>query len=108
MIALFLPFVVTACVQVQENVKLQPAAETVALAMDPPSPITYRLLGTVRGEAAGRSRDEASASARNDLVNKAAAMGASFVTIDDDEVELLPMQDKSKSIVTGRAYSSID
>jgi hypothetical protein len=98
----------SACAEVQENVKLQPSAQQVEFAQDPPSPNVYRLVGTLTGEAAGPTPDSARVSATNDLRNKAAALGATFVTVDEDEAEMLPLQDKAKSVVTGRAYALIE
>ena len=99
----------TGCAEpLPEHVVLQPPAETVAFAMEPPSPDTYKLLGIVTGEAAANDLDVAQQAARNDLRNKAAAIGASLVTIDEDLGEPLPLRDKTKVKLVGRAYKSVD
>ena len=46
--------------------------------------------------------------AKNDLRNKAAALGASLVTIDEDTGEAIPLQAKTKVKLVGRAYKSVD
>src|SRR5260370_33728758 len=94
--------------ELPDHVVLQPSAETVSFAIEPPSPSTYKLVGKVTGEAAANELDVAHQAARNDLRNKSAAIGASFVTIDEDLGEPLPLRDKTKVKLVGRAYKSID
>ena len=62
----------------------QPAAENVEFAIEPPSPDTYKFIGKVTGVAAANDLETAQSAARNDLRNKAAALGASLVTIDEN------------------------
>ena len=88
--------------------QLQPAAEDVDFAMEPPSPNTFMLVGEVTGVAAANDPDAAQDAARNDLRNKAAALGASLVTIDENIGEMMPLQDKTKVKLVGRAYKSVD
>ena len=97
-----------ACDKVQENVVLSPKAHAVEFAMDTPSENVYILVGSVTGEAAGTTIEEAESSARNDLRNKAAAIGASLVVIDEDDGAMLLYQDKSKITIKGRAFKSIE
>jgi hypothetical protein len=94
--------------QLPERIELQPAAESVDFAMEPPSPRTFTLVGQVTGLAAATDPDVAQEAAKNDLRNHAAALGASLVTIDSDEGEAMPFQDKTKVKLVGRAYKSVD
>jgi hypothetical protein len=91
-----------------EHIQLMPQGETVEFALEPPSANTFKLVGEVTGEAAANDPDAAQQSARNDLRNKAAALGASLVTIDEDLGEPVLLQDKTKVKLTGRAYKSVD
>jgi hypothetical protein len=94
--------------QLPDHIALQPAAEEVDFAMEPPSPDAFMLIGEVTGAAAANDADMAQDAAKNDLRNKAAALGASLVTIDEDIGEVLPLQDKTKVKLVGRAYKSVD
>ena len=107
-LVLLLPVVLACAEQLPEHVDLQPAAEDVDIAMEPPSKNTFALIGKVTGIAAANDLDSAQSAARNDLRNKAAALGASLVTIDENVGEALPLQDKTKVKLVGRAYKSVD
>lgn len=100
---------VPACVtEASGPVPLLPQAEHVEFAMDTPSKDAYALVGELRGEASDKDPDAARAFARNDLRNKAAALGATFVTADEETGERLFMQNKTKAVVRGRAYKPVD
>ena len=103
-----LPFVFSCLEQLPEHVELQHAAEDVDFAMEAPSASTFMLIGEVTGVAAANDVDAAQDAARNDLRNKAAALGASLVTIDESVGEMMPFQDKTKVKLIGRAYKSVD
>jgi hypothetical protein len=103
-----LPLVLSCFEQLPDHVQLAPAAEGVDFAMEPPSPSTFALVGQVTGVAAANDADAAQEAARNDLRNKAAALGASLVTIDENVGEMMPLQDKTKVKLVGRAYKAID
>ncbi len=112
-VVFLLPFMLSvllpACFeQLPDHIQLQPAAEDVDFAMEPPSPGTFMLIGQVTGVAAANDPDVAQSAARNDLRNKAAALGASLVTIDENIGEMMPLQDKTKVKLVGRAYKAID
>jgi hypothetical protein len=107
-LVLLLPVVFACAEQFPEHVDLQPAAEDVDFAMEPPSKNTFTLIGKVTGIAAANDLDTAQTAARNDLRNKAAALGASLVTIDENVGEGLPLQDKTKVKLVGRAYKAVD
>jgi Domain of unknown function (DUF4156) len=94
--------------QLPDHVQLQPAAERVDFAMEPPSSSTFMLVGEVTGVAAANDAEVAQDAARNDLRNKAAALGASLVTIDEATGEMMLLQDKTKVKLVGRAYKAID
>jgi hypothetical protein len=106
----FLPLLlVAACAEsLPERIDLSPAGESVEFAMEPPSPRTYQLLGQVVGVAASNDVELAQAAAKNDLRNKAAALGASLVTIDQNLGEPMPLADKTMVKLVGRAYKSVD
>jgi hypothetical protein len=98
-----------ACAQdLPEHVALQPQAETVEIATEPPSPSTFALVGQVTGAAAANDPQAAAEAAKNDLRNKAAALGASLVTIDENTGEAIPLEDKTKVKLVGRAYKAIE
>jgi hypothetical protein len=103
-----IPLAVSCAEQLPDHVALQPAAEKVEFAMEPPSSNTFQLIGRVSGVAAANDPDAAQTAAKNDLRNKAAAMGASLVTIDENLGEPMPLQDKTKVKLVGRAYKSVD
>lgn len=103
-----LPVLLSCAEELPEHVELQPAAEDVDFAMEPPSSSTFMLIGQVTGVAAANDPDVAQDAARNDLRNKAAALGASLVTIDEDIGQMLPLQDRTKVKLVGRAYKSVD
>lgn len=102
---LFATLLFSACAPaVQEQVKLKPEAEQVEFAVETPSANAYSLVGKINADAAGREMDEAILSAKNDLRNQAAAMGATLVIVD----ETIPDKDfvREKRIVhlKGRAF----
>jgi hypothetical protein len=109
-LALFtLPAVLFACAeQIPDHIELQPQAESVEFAVEPPSPNTYTLVGQVTGLAAANDLDTAQQAAKNDIRNKAAALGASLVTIDVNLGEPMPLRDKTRVKLVGRAYKSVD
>ena len=107
--AVFLLAVLLSCFdQLPDHIALQPAAEEVDFAMEPPSSNNFMLIGKVTGVAAANDVDTAQEAARNDLRNKAAALGASLVTIDENVGEMMPLQDKTKVKLVGRAYKAVD
>jgi hypothetical protein len=105
---LALPLILACAEALPEHVELTPAAETVEFAMEPPSSNAYNLVGQVVGTAAGKDVEAAQEAAKNDLRNKAAALGASLVTIDENLGEPMPFADKTKVKLVGRAYKSVD
>ena len=107
-VVFLLPFLLSCAEQLPEHIELQPAAEDVDFAMEPPSANAYMLIGEVTGIAAANDPDTAQDAARNDLRNKAAALGACLVTIDEDIGEMMPLQDRTKVKLVGRAYKSVD
>jgi hypothetical protein len=99
----------SACTEnLPSHVALQPAAEQVDFAAEPPSADGHKLLGTVEAVTVATELDVAEQSARNDLRNKAAAMGASLVTIDQDVAQPVPLTDKMKVRLVGRAYQALE
>lgn len=108
-LVLLFSLLATACAsQLPDHIDLQPQAENVEFAYEPPSPDAYKMIGAVTGEAAANDPDVAQEAAKNDIRNKAAAMGASLVTIDQNLGEPVPLQDKTKVKLVGRAYKAVD
>jgi hypothetical protein len=107
--AVLLLSLAAACAEaLPEHVELNHEAETVEFAMEPPSPRMYKLIGQVIGLAAAKDAEVAQQAAKNDLRNKAAALGASLVTIDENLGEPMPFAEKTKVKLVGRAYKSVD
>ena len=91
-----------------EHVDLVPAGADVEFAAEPPGPTAYKLVGEVTGVAAAHDPEAAQQAARNDMRNKAAALGATLVTVDEDIGEALPLREKTKVKLVGRAYRPVD
>ncbi len=107
--SLFAFWAVASCATtLPDHVPLQPAAESVEIATEPPSASTFSLVGQVTGVAAANDPQVAQQAAKNDLRNKAAALGATLVTIDEDTGEGIPLQDKTKVKLVGRAYKAVE
>jgi hypothetical protein len=106
--ALVVPLIVSCAEALPEHVDLTPEAETVEFAMEAPSAHTHKLLGQVVGQAAAKDVEVAQEAAKNDLRNKAAALGASLVTIDENLGVPMPLAEKTKVKLVGRAYKSVD
>ncbi len=108
----WVPFLVPllfACAgQLPEKVELEPAAENVEFAFEAPSPTGYKFIGQVTGTAEANDLEAAQLSARNDLRNKAAAMGAVLVTIDEDTGKAVLLASKTRVKLVGRAYKPVD
>lgn len=103
------PLVLLACAgQIPQHVDLQPQAENVDFAYEPPSPDAYKEVGHVKGEALGKDADATLEQAKNDLRNKAAALGAELVTIDENVGTPVPLTDETHVTLTGRAYKPVD
>src|SRR5258708_13149719 len=93
---LWVPLGLSCAEQLPDHIALLPAAENVEFALEAPSPNAYQLIGPVTGAAAANDPDTAQAAARNDLRNKAAAMGASLVTIDEHLGDPMLLHAKTK------------
>jgi hypothetical protein len=66
-----------------DKVALAPNAANVEVVSDPPNPDVYEPVGEVSAKVIAKEVGEAFREAANELRNKAAAKGASFVSIDD-------------------------
>lgn len=100
---------VTACAGgIPDHVELQPGAENVEIVSEPPSPNGYKELGRVTGVAVGADPDVAADAAKNDLRNKAAALGADLVTLDENLGKPVPLSRTVKVEVSGRAYKAVE
>jgi len=107
-VAILLPSLFACAAQVPEKVELSPGAENVEFAYDKPSADAYKFLGEVVGVAEAKDPEEAQASAKNDLRNKAAAMGAVLVTIDENTGQAVLLVGKTRVKLVGRAYKPVD
>jgi hypothetical protein len=94
--------------QLPEKVELDPQAENVEFAFETPSPTGYKFVGEVTGVAISDDLEAAQTSARNDLRNKAAALGAVLVHIDEDTGQAVLLAHKMKVKLVGRAYKPVD
>lgn len=103
-----LPALFACAEQIPDHIELEPIGESVEFATEPPNAGAYKLVGQVTGQAAANDLDSAQQAAKNDLRNKAAALGASLVTIDENLGEQMLLQNKTKVRVVGRAYKSTD
>jgi hypothetical protein len=108
LLLLVFPLFLACASSLPDHIDLQPEGEKVEFAYEPPSPDAYKLLGQVTGRAAANDPEVAQTAARNDLRNKAAALGASLVTIDQNLGEPMPLQSKTEVKLIGRAYKPVD
>jgi hypothetical protein len=107
--ATFLLFGLVACAaQLPEKVELESQAEAVEFAYEAPSTAAYKFVGDVVGVGISKDAEEAQNSARNDLRNKAAALGAALVTVDENTAEAVLLLGKTKVKLAGRAYKPVD
>ena len=93
---------------IPDHVELQPGAQDVEIIHDKPSPNSYKEVGQVTGVAAGIDDDAAQTAAENDLRNKAAALGATLVTVDQNLGKAVLLSDKKEVRLIGRAYKPVD
>jgi hypothetical protein len=91
-----------------DHIELTPQAENVEFAYEPPGADGYQEVGKVTGIAQGTDTDATTEAAKNDLRNKAAALGATVVTIDQNVGEAVPLTNTLKVKLTGRAYKPVD
>jgi hypothetical protein len=107
-VPLLVPMLFACAGQLPEKVDLTPEAENVEFAFEKPSPTAYKFIGQVIGLAEANDLEAAQLSARNDLRNKAAAMGAMLVTIDEDTGKAVLLVNKTRVKLVGRAYKPVD
>jgi hypothetical protein len=101
--------VLSACAAgIPDHVELTPAAENVEFAFEPPGSNGYQEVGKVTGVAQGTDTEATTEAAKNDLRNKAAALGATVVTIDENVGQAVPLTRTLKVKVSGRAYKPVD
>jgi hypothetical protein len=94
--------------QIPEHVELVQAGSEVEIVYDTPSEHAYKMVGSVRGIAEGPDAESATEAARNDLRNKAAALGATLVTVDENMGEPVLLLGKTKVTLFGRAFKAVD
>ena len=105
---LVLPLLAACAEQLPDHVELGPAGEQVEFAYEPPSPAGFKEVGKVTGIAEGTDLEAAQSAAKNDLRNKAAALGAAVVTIDENIGVAVPLSYRMKVKLVGRAYKPVD
>jgi hypothetical protein len=103
-----LPWLVACAGQLPDTIELKPEAQEVEFATEVPSPNAYKFVGEVTGEAASNDLEQAQEAARNDLRNKAAALGAFIVKIDTNVGQPVLLLGKTKVKLVGRAYKPVD
>lgn len=103
-----LSLLLLACEALPEHVVLLPSGEQVEFAMDTPNENEYALVSALEATAQGGDAADAEQSARNDLRNKAAALGASLVLIDSNHASPIMLQKKAKVVIKARAYKARD
>ncbi len=87
---------------------LSPEGANVEFAQSTPSNKIATLLGTIDVESEAKETTEAESSARAELRNKAASMGATLVTIDNNIGQRAPFSDNVRVTLVGRAYRAAD
>jgi len=97
-----------ACAGIPDHVELQPGAQDVEIVHDKPSPNAYKEVGQVTGTASGTDDEVAEAAAENDLRNKAAALGATLVTVEQNLGKAVLLSDKKEIKLVGHAYKPVD
>ena len=107
-VPLLFPWLFACAGQLPEKVELEPQAENVEFAYETPSPTAYKFIGQVIGQAVSNDLETAQVSAKNDLRNKAAAMGAVLVHIDEDTGQAVLLQHTMRVKLVGRAYKPVD
>jgi hypothetical protein len=106
--ALLASFALIACAEVPQHVELQPEAENGDFAYETPSAEAYKEVGKVTGLAEGTDEEATTVAAKNDLRNKAAALGATLVTIDENVGQAVPLTKRLRVKLVGRAYKPAD
>jgi hypothetical protein len=105
---LLLPLLLACKSSLPDKIELTPEAEQVEFAYETPSAEAYKMVGQVEGVAAANDEEQATLAAKNDLRNKAAALGAVIVEIVSDTGSPMPLESKTKVKVVGRAYKPVD
>lgn len=108
LLLLSFPLLAACASQIPDHVELSAAAQDVEIVHDKPSPNAYKEIGQVTGIAAAADDEAAEAAAENDLRNKAAALGASLVTVEQNLGKAVLLSDKKEIKLVGRAYKAID
>jgi hypothetical protein len=103
-----LTLVVGCADQIPEHIDLASAGAAVEIVYEAPSLHAYSQVGEVTGSGVSVDAEEAAAIAKNDLRNKAGALGATLVTVDQNLGEPMLLVGKTKVTVLGRAYKPLD
>ncbi len=107
--SLLLSLAITGCAgALPQDVKLSAEGEQVDFAADVPSTDAYTVVGKVKADASGKTIDAAIDSAKNDLRNKAAALGASLLYIDDTKPDQDFTRDLRIAHISARAFKAKD
>jgi len=89
-------------------VDLTSQGTSIEIVVEAPSVSSHTLVAVIHAQATGSDLDAATAFAKNDLRNKAAALGASLVTIDETKAEPVHLQNMTTVQLVGRAYKPVD
>jgi hypothetical protein len=105
--SLLLSLAIAGCAaSLPQDVKLSADGEQVDFAADVPSTDAYTVVGTLKADAAGPTIDSAIDSAKNDLRNKAAALGASLLYVDDTKPDQEFTRDLRVAHIRARAFKA--
>src|ERR1700722_1274580 len=103
-----LPLWLACAAQLPDHVELQPQAENVEFAYEPPSPDSYKEVGRVTAFGADTDPDGALENAKHDLRNKRVVKGAVLVTIDENVGVPFPLSNKTMVMPVGRVAQTIE
>ena len=96
--------VLAACAGAEE-IPVAPTAANVEIVTTEPDRSQYDLVGEVQGEAKASDVGEATQNARNDLKNKAAALGGAMVVLDTNTAaNAMDWTGRNKVVLSGRAF----
>jgi hypothetical protein len=91
-----------------EQIPLRPEAARIEIVKGEPDRKAFQYLGEVQGEAKASDVGEANTNARNDIRNKAAALGATVVVLDTNTAaNAMDWSGRNKVVLTGRAFRPV-
>lgn len=105
LLILFLGCLLRGCAS-SELVDLNPAGQRVQIVKAEPDSEKCKFIGDVYGQAKSKDVAEGQLNARNDLKNRAAALGANLVTIDTNAAaNAMVWSGRNQFALNGRAFN---